>query len=133
MYTHVCVCVSHLVMSTLCDPMDCNPPGSSVHGILQARLLEWVAISFSNVYTYILFLKFPSHLSHHRALSKVPVLYRRFSFVVYFIHNINCAYMSIPISQFLPFLFSLLGIHTFVLYICISIFAWQIVSSAIFF
>ena len=34
-------------MSTLCDPMDCSPPGSSVHGILQARILEWVAISFS--------------------------------------------------------------------------------------
>ena len=31
----------------LCDPMDCNPPGSSVHGILQARILEWVAIPFS--------------------------------------------------------------------------------------
>ena len=30
---------------TLCDPMDCNPPGSSVHGILQAGILEWVAIS----------------------------------------------------------------------------------------
>ena len=33
---------------TLCDPIDGNPPGSSVHGILQARTLEWVAISFSN-------------------------------------------------------------------------------------
>ena len=32
---------------TLCDPMDYSPPGSSVHGILQARILEWVAISFS--------------------------------------------------------------------------------------
>ena len=32
---------------TLCNPMDCNPPGSSVHGILQARKLEWVAIPFS--------------------------------------------------------------------------------------
>ena len=31
----------------LCDPRDCNPPGSYVHGILQARVLEWVAISFS--------------------------------------------------------------------------------------
>ena len=29
---------------TLCDPMDCSPPGSSVHGILQARMLEWVAM-----------------------------------------------------------------------------------------
>ena len=32
---------------TLCDPVDCSPPGSSVHGILQARILEWVSISFS--------------------------------------------------------------------------------------
>ena len=32
---------------TLCDPKDCSPPGSSVHGILQARILQWVAISFS--------------------------------------------------------------------------------------
>ena len=33
---------------TLCDPTDGSPPGSPVHGILQARILEWVAISFSN-------------------------------------------------------------------------------------
>ena len=32
---------------TLCDPMDCSPPGSTVHGILQARIVEWVVISFS--------------------------------------------------------------------------------------
>ena len=31
----------------LCNPMECSPPGSSVHGILQARILEWVATSFS--------------------------------------------------------------------------------------
>ena len=35
------------VMLTLCDPMDCNLPGSSAHGIFEARILEWVAISFS--------------------------------------------------------------------------------------
>ena len=33
---------------TLCDPIDGSPPGSSVPGILQARTLDWVAISFSN-------------------------------------------------------------------------------------
>ena len=33
---------------TLCDPIDSSPSGSSVHGILQARILDWVAISFSN-------------------------------------------------------------------------------------
>ena len=32
---------------TLCDPTDGSPPGSSAHGILQVRILEWVAISFS--------------------------------------------------------------------------------------
>ena len=34
------------------DPMDCSPPGSSVHGIFQARVLEWVAIAFSNMVSY---------------------------------------------------------------------------------
>ena len=37
---------------TLCDPIDGSPPGSSVPGILQARVLEWVAISFSNACSY---------------------------------------------------------------------------------
>ena len=32
---------------TLCNPMDCSPPDSSVHGILQARIVEWVAVPFS--------------------------------------------------------------------------------------
>ena len=32
---------------TLCDPIDCSPPGSSVHGILEARILEWVAVPSS--------------------------------------------------------------------------------------
>ena len=36
---------------TLSDPMDCSLPGSSIHGIFQARVLEWGAIAFSNVYT----------------------------------------------------------------------------------
>ena len=35
---------------TLSDPMDCSLPGSSIHGILQARVLEWVAIALSHVY-----------------------------------------------------------------------------------
>ena len=39
---------SRQLCPTLCDPRDGSPPGSSVPGILQARTLEWVAISFSN-------------------------------------------------------------------------------------
>ena len=35
-----------------CDPIDCSPPGSSTHGISLAKILEWVAISFSRVYSW---------------------------------------------------------------------------------
>ena len=43
---HTCVCVCVHSVLTLCDPMNCSPPVSSVHGIFQARILEWVAIFF---------------------------------------------------------------------------------------
>ena len=47
----LCICESESEIAqscpTLCNPMDCSLPGSSVHGIFQARILEWVAISFS--------------------------------------------------------------------------------------
>ena len=43
----VCVLGDHSIVPDSCDPMDCSPPGSSVHEILQASILEWVAISFS--------------------------------------------------------------------------------------
>ena len=53
-YLYICVCTNACVRTklfqlcpTLCDPMGCNLPGSSVHGILQARILEWVTITSS--------------------------------------------------------------------------------------
>ena len=49
---------------TLCDPMDGSPPGSSIHGIFQARILEWVAISFSTR-MHNLYLIRPSQLEEH--------------------------------------------------------------------
>ena len=48
-YTLLCIRwgeVRSLSRVRLCNPMDCSPPGSSVHGILQARILEWVSVSF---------------------------------------------------------------------------------------
>ena len=43
--TQCCVCVlRHPLCPSLCDPVDCSLPGSSVHGILQARILEWAAM-----------------------------------------------------------------------------------------
>ena len=41
---HACLCAKSLQWRTLCDPMDCSLPGSSVHWILQARILEWVVM-----------------------------------------------------------------------------------------
>ena len=45
LFTLVCVSVAQPCL-TLCNPMDCSPSGSSVHGILQARILEWIAYAF---------------------------------------------------------------------------------------
>ena len=98
-YIHVCA-KSLQSCLTLCNPMDCSPPGFSVHRIFQARILEKVVISSSRgsswpgdrthisciaggfftvepsgkPYTYIypLFFRFSSHLGCHRAWSKVP-------------------------------------------------------------
>ena len=47
---------------TLCDPIDGSPPGSPVPGILQARILEWVAISFSNAWKWKVKVKSLSHV-----------------------------------------------------------------------
>ena len=46
-YINICVCVQSLMCLTLCSPMDCSQPGSSAHGIFQARILEWVVIPYS--------------------------------------------------------------------------------------
>ena len=51
-YVHVCS-ITQLCLS-LCNPKDCSPPGSSVHGISQTRIQEWIAISFSTIYTCLL-------------------------------------------------------------------------------
>ena len=47
----LCLCVHAQSCLTRCDPTACIWPGSSVHGISQARILEWVAISFSRIFS----------------------------------------------------------------------------------
>ena len=47
-YAAAAAAESLLLCPTLHDPLDCSPPGSSIHGIFQARVLEWVVIAFSN-------------------------------------------------------------------------------------
>ena len=45
-YKHICVVLVAQSCPTLCHPLDCSPPGSSIYGMFQARILEWVAISY---------------------------------------------------------------------------------------
>ena len=66
-----------------------------------------------------------------RSELEFPVLYSMFSLGICFIHI--SIYMSIPISQFIPLPLSLLGVHMFVLYVCVSISALQTGSSVPFF
>ena len=85
---------------TLCDPVDCSLPGSSVHEILETRILEWVAISSCRGSSP------PSDqtcvsctLSPFRLLNNIeesPVLYGRSSWIIHFKYSSVC--MSIPNS-----------------------------------
>ena len=52
---------------TLCDPMDGSPPGSSIHGIFQARVQEWVAVAFSFLYLEL-------HYYHHWAYMELYII-----------------------------------------------------------
>ena len=64
----VCVCVYVCIRQsclTLCNPMGCSPPHSSSHGILQARILEWVAIPFSRAQAW--------YITHNYIHSLLPV------------------------------------------------------------
>ena len=47
--SRILLCLVVQSYPTLCSPMDCRPPGSSVHGIFQARILEWVTISWASL------------------------------------------------------------------------------------
>ena len=61
-HTFSLICCCFLVAKlcpTVCNAMDCSLPGSSVRGILQARILEWVAISFSRGFLLILIPEIP--------------------------------------------------------------------------
>ena len=61
------------LLPTLCDPIDGSPPGSPVPGILQARTLEWVAISFSNARMYAKLLQSCPTISYSKIEYKHPV------------------------------------------------------------
>ena len=51
--TQLCMCVRAQSCPSLCDSVDCSPPRSSLHGLFQARILEWVAMSVFNIVTLV--------------------------------------------------------------------------------
>ena len=67
----LCSCSVTQSCPTLCSSMDCSPPGSSVHGIFQARILEWVSISFSRWSSWA---RDPTHVSCISCISR-KILY----------------------------------------------------------
>ena len=70
----MCMCSVAQWYPTLCDPMDCSPPGSSVHGVFLARIFEWVAISFSRGSSW---LRDQTHISCMSRQMLTPELYMR--------------------------------------------------------
>ena len=89
---HMCVLVAQECL-TLCNPMDCSPPGFSVHGILQARILEWLAIPFSR------------ESSQPRDWTWVSFIAGRF-FTIWITREAHFTYgniyISVLLSQFIP-------------------------------
>ena len=76
---------------TLCDPMDCSPQGSSIHGIFQARILEWGAIAFS-----ILFFKPPpfwTPVSYLNYLTLISLFLQLVIISIFWLqYNYSCKY-----------------------------------------
>ena len=134
-----CLCAQSC--PTVCDPMDCSPPGSSVHGISQVRILEWIAISSSGgfsdpwielvspalvgksftteslgkpicIHISTLLNSFPTLVITEHWIQFL-VLHCRPLLVIYFIWSSVC--MSVPTSQLIshPPLFSLVTISLF--------------------
>ena len=107
---------------TLCDPIDSSPPGSSVHGILQARILEWVAISFSLktslVFPILLFSSISLHWSLKKTfLSLLAILWKsafRWIYIFAFLFFLSLVFFSQlfvrpPQTTILPFCISFFG------------------------
>ena len=95
---------------TLCDPIDGSPPGSPIPGILQARTLEWVAISFSNAskwkvkgksHRYLQLLCLPLGLIPWSLCSVLPYLLYLLYFKVYFVWYEDCysSFLFLPICM----------------------------------
>ena len=82
---------------TLCNPMDCSPPGSSVHGISRARILKWVAISFSRESSLLRSQTRVSCIGRQILYHWVTweVLSRQYNYISVFMFWVSCVLMKI--------------------------------------
>ena len=79
---------------TLWDPLDYSPPGSSVHGILQPRMLEWVAIPFS---------KYSQSFFKKALMGIIPLNFCKFNMFIFSFYTIKTIYLNIKIlSSYFP-------------------------------
>ena len=85
-YTDYAAATAAKSLQSLCDPIDGSPPGSAIPGILQARTLEWVAISFSNAWKYT---------SGQKTTLSVCVCVATFPFIWFFSTPFGCLSYSI--------------------------------------
>ena len=90
---------SELVQSylTLCKAIDCSLPGSSVHGIFQARVLDWVAIAFSRRTIWIFLKKLKIKLPYDPAVPLL-IIYPEKTMILYFLICVSCLFPLIGIS-----------------------------------
>ena len=106
---------------TFCDPVDCSPPGFSVHGILQARILKWVAIPFSRGSSWPrdwtrvsciagrFFTVWATREGLHQSLLRFIFVYTRILFLIFWLKS----FLTIVcILHILPFVFCPVHKHT---------------------
>ena len=105
-YMYICVCVLVTQMClTFCTPMDCSPPGSSVHGILQTRILVFIAIPFSRGSFWLRYQTWVSCIAGRfftvcatkEALYTYTYIYSFKIFVYIFIYLYKCILYSFPL------------------------------------
>ena len=93
--------LSHFSRVQLCDPMDCSLPGSSIHGIFQARILEWGAIAFYVVFSYYL----TNYTIYLRRWSALP------QFLLHYIFRVNWSALFIYLPLWIKALPSKKGLQ----------------------
>ena len=94
---------------TLCHPMDCSPLGSSVHGILQTRILEWVAISYSRPRVQSHVSCTGKHILYHLAIWEVPNINinqnKCFKIFLCLNYSVKCLILQLKTSSEIEFFF----------------------------